>query len=245
MPCYGAHLTGRRGVQDGITRGGEECRRSCARLQGGKGPGFNVKMLMAALIVLFSAAVSAIAAYRMYLVWSHRKDAAAAAALAKSLQTRRGDVRWLGSRDHARTVVVVNPYGGSKSGNTKWTTVVKPLLDAVGKEYDVEFTRTAADVAAIAKRVDAGPGSRKHIMLLSGDGTFHGFLNALAERGPAVTNNVTWSILPCGSMNCMSATLSGVSNSNNVYAVMRALLISPTGNGVVGAASASVVSRHR
>jgi len=82
---------------------------------------------------------------------------------------------------------VVNPYGGNKQGQFMFEEVVAPTFDKSGIHYHVEYTRSASHPHELATSTDFKPYGA--VMMISGDGMIHHWLNGIANRtdGPKRT----------------------------------------------------------
>lgn len=76
--------------------------------------------------------------------------------------------------------VICNQFGGKRNGRVIVDTIVRPLCEANGVSVDVMYTEHHKHAAEMAARIDL----KKYdgIIIVSGDGLIHEFLNGLATK---------------------------------------------------------------
>jgi hypothetical protein len=108
----------------------------------------------------------------------------------------------LGLGANKKYLVVVNPMSGSKMGTHICTTLVQPLLEQAGIDYEVCITTQAHQELGLDNGYDA-------IVLVGGDGTLHECLQQIMKRTDATNflEQVPIGMVGCGSANGFAASL--------------------------------------
>ncbi|KAJ1291437.1 hypothetical protein BS78_02G315500 [Paspalum vaginatum] len=124
-----------------------------------------------------------------------------------------------------RLFIIVNPYGGKRSGRTIFQNEVLPLIEAAGVLYTMQETKHRLHAQEIAYSLDL----RKYdgIICVSGDGVLVEVVNGLLRREDWETAiKVPLGIIPAGTGNGMAQSLlhaagEPFSISNAVLAIIR------------------------
>ncbi|XP_021310006.1 sphingosine kinase 1 isoform X2 [Sorghum bicolor] len=121
--------------------------------------------------------------------------------------------------------IIVNPYGGKRSGRSIFQNEVLPLIEASGVLYTMQETKHRLHAQEIAHSLDL----RKYdgIICVSGDGVMVEVVNGLLQREDWETAiKVPLGIIPAGTGNGMARSLlhaagEPFSISNAVFAIIR------------------------
>eukprot|EP00746_Dinoflagellata_sp_MGD_P017529 gnl/MRDRNA2_/MRDRNA2_140272_c0_seq1.p1 gnl/MRDRNA2_/MRDRNA2_140272_c0~~gnl/MRDRNA2_/MRDRNA2_140272_c0_seq1.p1 ORF type:complete len:352 (-),score=46.74 gnl/MRDRNA2_/MRDRNA2_140272_c0_seq1:20-1075(-) len=105
-----------------------------------------------------------------------------------------------------KVFVLVNPSAGNKKGLAVFNGVVTPMLQAAQVQMDVAFTSSADSVSEITKSLDLK--SVAAVLVVSGDGTLHEFINAYARAHGNVDVFKTSPICPVGVGTCNGLAVS-------------------------------------
>ncbi|KAL6856118.1 hypothetical protein ACP4OV_018920 [Aristida adscensionis] len=124
-----------------------------------------------------------------------------------------------------RLFIIVNPYGGKRSGQSIFENEVLPLIEAAGILYTMQETKHRLHAQEISHSLDL----RKYdgIICVSGDGVMVEVVNGLLQREDWETAiKVPLGIIPAGTGNGMSRSLlhaagESFSISNAVFAIIR------------------------
>ncbi|KAF8664483.1 hypothetical protein HU200_054658 [Digitaria exilis] len=124
-----------------------------------------------------------------------------------------------------RLLIIVNPYGGKRSGRSIFQNEVLPLIEATGILYTMQETKRRLHAQEIAHSLDL----RKYdgIVCVSGDGVLVEVVNGLLQREDWETAiKVPLGIIPAGTGNGMAQSLlhaagEPFSISNAVFAIIR------------------------
>ncbi|XP_062187759.1 sphingosine kinase 1-like [Phragmites australis] len=124
-----------------------------------------------------------------------------------------------------RLFIIVNPYGGKRSGRSIFQTEVLPLIEAAGILYTIQETNHRLHAQEISRSLDL----RKYdgIICVSGDGVLVEVVNGLLQRKDWETAiKVPLGIIPAGTGNGMAKSLlhaagEPFSISNAVFAIIR------------------------
>ncbi|CAD6217606.1 unnamed protein product [Miscanthus lutarioriparius] len=124
-----------------------------------------------------------------------------------------------------RLLIIVNPYGGKRSGRSIFQNDVLPLIEAAGVLYTMQETKHRLHAQEIAHSLDL----RKYdgIICVSGDGVMVEVVNGLLQREDWETAiKVPLGIIPAGTGNGMARSLLHASGepfsiSNAVFAIIR------------------------
>ncbi|CAN6219241.1 unnamed protein product [Urochloa humidicola] len=124
-----------------------------------------------------------------------------------------------------RLFIIVNPYGGKRSGQSIFQNEVLPLIEAAGILYTVQETKHRLHAQEIAHSLDL----RKYdgIVCVSGDGIMVEVVNGFLQREDWETAiKVPLGIIPAGTGNGMAKSLlhaagEPFSISNAVFAIIR------------------------
>ncbi|CAN6175833.1 unnamed protein product [Urochloa humidicola] len=124
-----------------------------------------------------------------------------------------------------RLFIIVNPYGGKRSGRSIFQNEVLPLIEAAGIFYTMQETKHRLHAQEIAHSLDL----RKYdgIVCVSGDGVMVEVVNGFLQREDWETAiKVPLGIIPAGTGNGMAQSLlhaagEPFSISNAVYAIIR------------------------
>lgn len=124
-----------------------------------------------------------------------------------------------------RLFIIVNPYGGKRSGRSIFQNEVLPLIEAAGILYTMQETKHRLHAQEIAHSLDL----RKYdgIICVSGDGVLVEVVNGLLRREDWETAiKVPLGIIPAGTGNGMAQSLlhaagEPFSITNAVFAIIR------------------------
>ncbi|PUZ72488.1 hypothetical protein GQ55_2G398100 [Panicum hallii var. hallii] len=124
-----------------------------------------------------------------------------------------------------RLFIIVNPYGGKRSGRSIFQNNVLPLIEAAGILYTMQETKHRLHAQEIAHSLDL----RKYdgIVCVSGDGVLVEVVNGFLQREDWETAiKVPLGIIPAGTGNGMAQSLlhaagEPFSISNAVFAIIR------------------------
>ncbi|KAK3125376.1 hypothetical protein QOZ80_7BG0604030 [Eleusine coracana subsp. coracana] len=124
-----------------------------------------------------------------------------------------------------RLFIIVNPYGGKRSGRSIFQTEVLPLIEAAGIIYTMQETKHRFHGQEMSHSLDL----RKYdgIICVSGDGVLVEVVNGLLQREDWETAiKVPLGIIPAGTGNGMAQSLlhaagESFSISNAVFAIIR------------------------
>lgn len=100
-------------------------------------------------------------------------------------------------------LVLVNPFGGTKTATAIWREVVQPMWDECGMTYQITETQYAGHAKEIARTLNLS--AYDAIVTVSGDGLFWELLNGLLTRPDwEAASNVPISVIPGGSGNALA-----------------------------------------
>nr|TKW35302.1 hypothetical protein SEVIR_2G364000v2 [Setaria viridis] len=124
-----------------------------------------------------------------------------------------------------RLFIIVNPYGGKRSGRSIFQNEVRPLLEAAGILYTMQETKHRLHAQEIAHSLDI----RKYdgIICVSGDGVMVEVVNGFLQREDWETAiKVPLGIIPAGTGNGMAQSLLHAAGEpfsipNAVFAIIR------------------------
>ncbi|KAL6656772.1 hypothetical protein ACP70R_004552 [Stipagrostis hirtigluma subsp. patula] len=124
-----------------------------------------------------------------------------------------------------RLFIIVNPYGGKRSGRSIFQNEVLPLIEAAGILYTMQETKYRLHAQEISHSLDL----RKYdgIICVSGDGVMVEVVNGLLQREDWETAiKVPLGIIPAGTGNGMAQSLLHAAGelfsiSNAVFAIIR------------------------
>ena len=123
------------------------------------------------------------------------------------------------SEDGDRLLVIVNPFSGRKKGIEIFQSVVSPMLDQAGVEYDVIITTHAGHgeeaMAPKEKEVDGISDISKYtgLVAIGGDGSVYELFQGIRKRSDCekLLQTLTLGHIGAGTSNGLSATLAHAS----------------------------------
>lgn len=116
------------------------------------------------------------------------------------------------TKRHRTLLVIINPFGGKRTAKKIFKRKARPLLQACGFEFDVQYTKYPGHAIEIAKHLNLD--KYDTIACASGDGIPHEVINGLYRREDRVKafNKLTVTQIPCGSGNAMSVSCHWTNN---------------------------------
>lgn len=114
-----------------------------------------------------------------------------------------------------RFVVLVNPRGGARRGNTVLREV-QPVFAAAGAELDIRWTERVGHAAHLARTLDLA--HCDGLCIIGGDGTIHEVVDGLFERDAAATTPL--GLIPGGTGNSVAMHLGCVTPRDAVQRIL-------------------------
>lgn len=124
-----------------------------------------------------------------------------------------------------RFVLICNPYGGKKTGRDLVTNVLLPICNANKVCVDVLYTKKYLHAAEMGECLDLD--RYDGILIVSGDGLIHEFINGLAKRGSSTEEFQTLAskfppigIIPGGTCNGAATSILSSSPENALIKIL-------------------------
>jgi diacylglycerol kinase family enzyme len=105
-----------------------------------------------------------------------------------------------------KLLVVVNPIGGEGKGEEMFHTILKPMLNDAGVDFELIVTKGPGHAEEVAETFDiAHIGA---VAIIGGDGLFGEFLNGLNQRDDRKEAlAIPLGVVPAGSSNCIACSI--------------------------------------